>query len=265
MVSNLSITFMIVSMLVSFVLPLVLVAYFYRKYKISIKAVLVGVLIFIVFSQVLEKMLHWYVLVRNPQTAGMLTNPWIYMVYGGLAAGVFEEVGRFIGFKFLLKGRTQWKDGMAYGIGHGGIESILIGGMMSLQYIVYSNLINSGMFEKTLGVKVPISSLESLKQVLTSYSPYYFGVIGLERVLAVTFHIALSLLVLYGVKNRKNIYLLYAIVIHALFDFPAALFQTGQIKNVWIVESIILVAALISLIFIIKSKYMFSKSKDQNS
>lgn len=263
MVSNTSIMFLIISLVISVGLPLGLTVYFYKKHKISIRNVFVGAVIFILFSQVLEKLLHYFVLIKNPQTAALLKNPWLFMIYGGLAAGIFEEVGRYVGFKFLLKGRREWKDGIAYGIGHGGIEAILIGGMASLQNIIYSNLINSGTFEKALSGKVPANILVSIKNTLVNTSPYLFGVTGVERMLAITFHIALSLIVLYGIKRRKNIYLLYAIIIHAIIDFPAALYQIGKVKSVLLVEGGLLLAAIISLIFIIKSKGLFEKASSE--
>ena len=263
MVSNISVMFLSISLIISIGLPLGLVAYFYKKHRISIKSVFVGVSIFILFSQVLEKLLHYFVLMKNPQTAALLKNPWLFMIYGGLAAGIFEEVGRYVGFKFLLKGRREWKDGIAYGIGHGGIEAILLGGIVSIQYIVYSNLINSGIFEKALSAKVPVSMLVSIKSSLVNSSPYMFGLIGVERMLAITFHIALSLLVLYGISKGKKRYLLYAIIIHAVTDFPAALYQAGKVKNMLLVESGALVVAIIALIFIVKSKELFQRSSSE--
>lgn len=263
MVSNTSIMFLIISLIISVGLPLGLVAYFYKKYKISIKCVFIGVLIFIIFSQVLEKVLHYFVLTKNPYTVALLKNPWLFMIYGGLAAGIFEEVGRYIGFKFLLKGQREWKDGIAYGIGHGGIEAILIGGVTSIQNIVYSNLINSGTFEKVLSAKIPVSMLASIKNSLENTPSYMFGFIGIERMLVLPLHIALSLVVLYGIKKGEKIYLLYAIIIHAIVDFPAALYQAGKIKSIFLIEGVVLVVAIISLIFIIKSKALFDKTSSE--
>lgn len=39
----------------------------------------------------------------NPATAKILENPFIFAIYGGLTAGIFEELGRFVAFFFLLK------------------------------------------------------------------------------------------------------------------------------------------------------------------
>ena len=62
--------------------------------------------------------------------APFLENPYVFAIYGGLTAGIFEELGRFVAFFFLLKKYLDYKDGFAYGIGHGGIESILVGGIL---------------------------------------------------------------------------------------------------------------------------------------
>lgn len=38
-------------------------------------------------------------------------------IFLGLTAGIFETAGRFIGLRFLLGKRQEWKNGIAYGIG----------------------------------------------------------------------------------------------------------------------------------------------------
>lgn len=39
----------------------------------------------------------------NPAIAPFLENPYVFAIYGGLTAGIFEELGRFVAFFFLLK------------------------------------------------------------------------------------------------------------------------------------------------------------------
>lgn len=260
MISNMSISAMIISIIIAIVFPLALCIYFRIRYKISFAAIGIGAAIFIVFSQVLEKLLHSYMLYGNSATADMLKNPIIFGIYGGLAAGIFEEVGRFVGFKFLLKKSREWKDGIAYGIGHGGIESILIGVFLNLNNIIYAKMINAGTFEKTLGQALSASKLEQIKSSLINTPPVLFAASGIERVLALTIQLGLSLLVLYAIKKRKYIFLLLAIVIHALIDSSAVFLQQKGV-NTWAIEGIVLVFAVISIAFIIKSKKLFLTEK----
>jgi uncharacterized membrane protein YhfC len=255
MVSNLTIIFIAISAIISIILPVVAAIYFYKKYKISFKNVAVGALIFFVFVIILEALMHRYILITNTTTSMFFSNPWLYAIYGAFAAGIFEETGRFVGYRFLLKGRTERKDALAYGIGHGGLEAILLGGITSIQNLVFAIMINNG----TLAAKLPEVTAQQIHNSLISTSSYLFLLGGFERAFAFTIQILLSLVVLYGIKERKYIYLLYAILIHAAIDFPAALFQKGVITNMWILEGMYALVALICLILIIKSKKYYEK------
>jgi uncharacterized membrane protein YhfC len=251
MVKSISIAFMIVSLLLSIGVPIIAAIYCRKKYKISFLNIIVGAGIFILFALVLEGTMNIYFLKTNFTTSTILdSNPWIYAIYGAFAAGIFEEAGRFLGFKLLLKGRIEKKDGIAYGIGHGGIEAIIIGGIPLIQSLYFSFLINAGTLNSSLGGKISKSILDQISSSLTNAAPYFFLISGVERLLAFSIQIGLSMVVLYGIKSRKYRYLLYAILIHALIDFPAALFQKGTISNVWIVEGICAVAVLISYFFV---------------
>ena len=260
MVSGTSLVFIVLSFLISFFLPLGLVIYFYRRDRISLRAVLVGAVIIVVFTQFLERPAHIYLLGTNPQTASLLNNsPALFALYGGLMAGLFEEVGRFLGFRFLLGGLRAWKDGAAYGLGHGGTEAIMIGGLTNLNNFFYSLMINSGTFESSLGTALPASTLAFIKNALISTSPYMFLAGGLERAMALVIQIALSLLVLFAVKSGRYVFLLYAVLVHALLDFPAALYQAGRM-NIWAVEVMLLVFAGAAWYSIIRSKGAFRSS-----
>ncbi|WP_407645006.1 YhfC family glutamic-type intramembrane protease [Clostridium polyendosporum] len=58
--------------------------------------------------------------------------------------------------------------------------------------------------------------------------------------------------------HRKNIYLFIAILLHALMDFPAALYQM-KVTNIFITEDIVFVYFIIAIIFLSKTKKIFSK------
>ena len=65
-----------------------------------------GAGIFFLFAMVLEQMLHQLVL-RSPAGPTLQGSVWLTGLYGGLAAGVFEEVGRFCAFKLVLRGQRE--------------------------------------------------------------------------------------------------------------------------------------------------------------
>ena len=172
------------------------------------------------------------------------------MLYGGLMAGIFEETARFISFKFIIKDKNLLK---TYGIGHGGIEAILIGGISSLNSIVYAMLINKGGFQSIMeGALVPKEVISTIYDKFINSSSFMWAMPGVERLLAMLIHISLSIIVLYAVKERKYIYYIIAILLHAIINFPAALYQVGVIKNLFVVEGILLVEVVIIVVYIFK-------------
>jgi uncharacterized membrane protein YhfC len=258
MISSTSMVFMLITAVVSFLIPIGVFIYFRKKQKAAFKPVLIGILTFILFTQVLEKLLH-YVVITNK----IIPNPIMFTIYGALAAGIFEEVGRFIMYKAFLKKNRQWKDGVAFGIGHGGIEAILIGGFTYINFFIYSQLINSGNFDQ-IASKLPASTVEVIKNALMAPS-YTFLLGSIERISALVLQIGFSIIVLYAVKERKNIYLLLAIILHAFIDFPAGLYQLKVINNIVAVEAMIVILAVIAFVYIIRSKKHLKEQNNSNT
>jgi uncharacterized membrane protein YhfC len=256
MVGNASIAMMIISLLLSLLVPVGLIIYFRVNVGVSFKAVGVGALIFALFALVLERLLHWYMLQVNPNTIEFLRQPLWFALYGALAAGIFEEVGRYAGFRLLLPGLRRWRDGLAYGLGHGGFESVLIGAVSVIPNLLYAFYINAGIFESKLGAQLPDYLLLKIRADLISSPAYLFSVGGIERLFALLIQIGLSLMVLYGVKNGRIVYLLYAILLHALIDFPAALYQAGQL-NIWLVEGFLIIAAALFSVYVLWAWHLF--------
>lgn len=262
LIGSMSITFMVIQGILAIGVPVFCFIYFKKKHHISWKPVLVGVLIFVLFANVLEPLLHQYILETNTPTKVLFQNPYLYAIYGGLAAGIFEETGRYMGFYFLLKKYRDWKDGVAYGIGHGGIEAILIGGMASVSLIANTYLLNTGELDSLIQSKSgnTAENLLAVKDQLVNTPAFMYFVSGLERAFAFTHHLAFSLIVLYGIRIHKIQFLFYAILAHALIDFVAGLYQAFQF-NFFIVESFNGIVAILAVIFIIKSKSLFQNQQ----
>ena len=150
MVSTPSLIAIIFTMLISILLPVVLVIVLYIKKRISLLAVLVGALVFLI-SQLLLRVPLLRLLATTPFYQQMAQNPVAIGLFLGFTAGLFEEVGRYIGMRFFLKGRWQIKNGVAYGLGHGGFESIGLVGLTYVNNLIYSLAINNGTYDKTIG------------------------------------------------------------------------------------------------------------------
>lgn len=257
MVSQTAISGLVFQALIAILIPILAFVYLKRTYSISYRPIVVGVMVFIAFSQVFETALNAYILNVNPTTSVIKNYPYWYALYGALAAGVFEEIGRYAGFMLLLRENRERKDGLAYGLGHGGIEALLIGVMSSVQSIVIANLINSGQFEAIYGKSASAEMIAAVKNSLVTLT-FTDGVLGgVERIAAFIIQVALSLLVLYAINSKKFQYVGLAILIHAAVDYVAVFHRIAGL-NLFIVESFILVVAAVAFLYIRKTKELWT-------
>jgi uncharacterized membrane protein YhfC len=253
MVSIYTVICLFVSALLSIGLPIGLFFFMRKKYGIKVVPMLTGVMAFVLFVLVLERMIHLIVL--KPDMAGNITlmqKPVLYMLYGAFMAGICEETARFISFSLLKNKYQDIRTGISYGIGHGGAEAILIGGIAIITNLVFCFLINSGHTGMiTNGLPgVALDKINNAITVITTMEPHIFLISGMERAMALCIQISLSIIVWHAV-NKKGLLWLFpiAIVSHAIIDFPPALAQTGAIKNTYLVEIWVLAGAItISLI-----------------
>lgn len=255
MVSAGAIGGIILNILISVILPVLLVIVFYRRYNISLKAVLIGVLVFVISQVVLRIPLVNY-LGRIGWFEKMPGQPLLPSLLLALSAGLFEETGRYIGFRYFLYDKLRWKNGLALGLGHGGIEAILLVGISNIQLLVFSFLINHGTFENGIGARLPQGSVESIKEFLINGSFFSIALGGIERLFAYIIHTGFALLVLYAVMKKRKIIILYAVLLHGVVDIPAAYVQMANLP-LWTAEVLFFVIALTTLILIIRSKKYF--------
>lgn len=264
MVSIGSIISMGITLIICFVVPLILLWVIRRRFQASIKSFLVGMMAFIIATQILEAPINAYFLVFNETTVQWLTsNSLLYALYGGLMAGVFEETARYLSYKWVLKKQTRIQDSLSYGVGHGGMEAMLIVGTTYINNLVLSLLINQGFIEN-LGLSAELQ--ETVVTQLTQVSPLLFSLAGYERLMTLIIQIGLSVIVFKAIRERNMVYYVIAILIHALLDFPAALAQLG-VLNLYMVEGIVTLVALGFMIFIMKQLKVYrqdlTKAEDE--
>ena len=226
--------------------PVCLAVYLVRKHRAKLSSLLIGAGTFILFALVLESILHQLVL-KGPHGSDILGNTLLYALYGGLAAGVFEETGRFLSMKFLMKkAPSKPLPGIAYGVGHGGAEMLIIFGITMINNLVISALINSGQAD-AIFAKVPEEAAGQLQAQLDQLQTLGAGtlLIGLwERFSALILHLGLSMLVWVAVRKGGKWLWLFpgAIVLHAIVDAGTVLLQksTGLVP----LELIVMAEAL---------------------
>lgn len=220
-VSTTAILGVLCSALLSIGVPIALFLVGKVKFRAKISSFLIGAGTFFLFAMVLEQLLHF--LVIGVLGLNAANSPWLYAVYAAAAAAIFEESGRILAMKFWMKKRLDFSNALMYGIGHGGMESILIGGLNSIGNLVSMLMINSGAMQASLAALPAESAKQTVSQLSALWAtpaPLFFAS-GIERVSAIILHIGLSLLIYRAVKfgSRRMAALAYGI--HFIVDFFA--------------------------------------------
>ncbi|MGB4660303.1 MAG: YhfC family glutamic-type intramembrane protease [Mobilitalea sp.] len=251
---------MIITCFVAFATPVGLAVYFRKKLKAAVMPFLIGCGMFVLFALILESLMHQLVLNGSGAFGETIKNNiWLYGVYGGMAAGIFDETGRLVGMKFLMKNKLTPQNALMYGAGHGGIEAMILVGVTYLSNIVLAFVINAGMMESVLGDTATQRGVMDSLATLATTSSWLFLLGGAERLIAITLQIALSIFVYIAVTQKGKWYMfLIAILIHAGVDFIAVVAMKKI--SVYAVELIILICTLV-VAFIARKLYLKLKAQ----
>jgi uncharacterized membrane protein YhfC len=185
--------------------------------------------------------------------AGALPNPppgWGFVfnvLVLSLTTGLFEETARYVGYRWLAKDAREWKQGVVYGAGHGGIEAIIFGALAATTVASMLSLQNVDV--STLPIS-PEQQALTARQIAEFWSArWYLTLLGwVERVFALILHISLSVMVLQVFVRRQWRWLFLAMGWHALVNAgTVTVLQTyGPLAS----EVALAVVALLSIMII---------------
>ena len=222
-----------VSILCMLLLPLTLAVLFRRHYRVFWILFVVGTLTFL-GSQVVHLPLNSWLadIGLLPGTASLDGAPlWRTALILGLSAGLCEESARAIGYG-IVKWARRFEDGVMLGLGHGGIEAMIFGGVLTAATV--SSLLNlEGIDLESLNLSAAQMEAISLQAEQLSASPLYAFAPLFERLLAITAQVTLSLIVLQAFSRRKPLYILAAVLYHALID-AVAVYAAVSTNQSWI-------------------------------
>lgn len=224
-------------LLVTFGIPLGALFAFVAKKQGLVKPFLLGAATFAVFQLATRIPLlallqgqAWFVFFS-------MQHPAIYSLALGLSAALFEEVGRYIVMRLFMRKTTTWRFGVAHGLGHGGIEALLLVGLSYL-VLLFSN-----------------------PGVLVLAGPAQIFLAGLERLFTLIIHTGLSVMVLQSLRKKSPWPLVCALLVHTALDAPLGLFTMAGL-SVYAIEAFVGLFALALLIYIAAIVRLEKKEKE---
>ena len=138
---------LIITVILMIAIPVIFFIYWRKKHKRQTKIgwLIAGAAGFIVSARVLELGVHMFCIVAdNPVSRFINGNTVAFVLYGVIMAGVFEECGRHIVLKYILKKNRTRENAVMYGIGHGGIEILAVLLPSMVTYLVVAVLFSKG-------------------------------------------------------------------------------------------------------------------------
>ncbi|WP_420642432.1 YhfC family glutamic-type intramembrane protease [Candidatus Leptofilum sp.] len=170
-------------------------------------------------------------------------NLWRTAVILGLSAGISETVARVLGYWFLFRRKLaeRFEDGVLVGLGHGGIEAMIIGGIF-LAGSLSSLWAIRNVDLTTLGMTAAEMTAVSEQLVAITETPWVVFAGVFERLIAITLHVTISVLVWRAFKTRQVWPMLLGAALHAFLD-ATAVYAAQFLDAIWI-ELILLAIAL---------------------
>ena len=232
--------------------PLALAVYLTRRFSLGWRLWWIGAATFILsqvghipFNALLTLLFQRGILPNPPPS----WNPAFNAVILGLSAGLWEELSRAGVYRWWATDARSWRKGVLLGAGHGGIEAIILGGIVLMTF--GSMLAMRGV---DLSTMVPPEQLDLARQQVAAYwsLPWQMGILGfVERLFTIPFHIALSVVVMQAFTRRQPAWIALAVLWHAFADalvvYLAGIWS-GQTWSPYALEGVIAVNMLASLV-----------------
>lgn len=229
--------------LVNLLLPFVLWFVWRRKNHASWIPLFAGVIGYLLIGLIRG-------MARTLLLSGMRDTPWVYYILQAVFAGVFEEGGRYIVFRFVIPNRDHYRDAVSYGIGHGGLESVLVnsGGVLLFYFLVgwiYMTQGTDGLAAQGMDMEGVPELLQQIAGITLPFSLFR----ALSGVSAMALHICMSVLVFTAVHYAPDRRWLFAAVgLHTLADVLPAFYFTGNLSETGVnIAELLYMAAVIYL------------------
>ncbi|MDK2813496.1 MAG: hypothetical protein PWQ08_751 [Clostridiales bacterium] len=252
MVSISALSGIIFTLLVCFVLPIVLAVLVCRKKPRRLLVFLAGTLSFLVPQLMIRVPLLGTDFV---QSFLLGWGPWSLSVFYAFTAALFETTGRFLLFWLVLRHSRSFEDGIAAGIGHGGIEAITIVGFSYVNNLIFAIALNQGNAAALLqSAGQTQNAANTMIATITSVPAQSFYFAGIERLFTIGVQIFFSTLLLsFMVRKKTLVGFLFVLALHTAMDF--ALPVIGNLfGQLWLSELLLAIFSIAAMVFLVRRR-----------
>jgi uncharacterized membrane protein YhfC len=204
--------------------PLALGIWFHRRLKVSWLLFAAGAVTF-GLSQAVHMPLNQAIFALIGSPGSDSTPSWVMILILGLTAGLCEETARYAAYRWVLRNVRSWREALMFGAGHGGIESIvMVGLVVGVVLLNMTALQGSDLEAWTAVFGMPAGLTAQLQGQLDVYwgQDWITPLLAAgERLLTMVFHIGMAVLVLRAVDRHRPGYWVLAIGLHTAVNASA--------------------------------------------
>jgi len=208
-----------VEILVMIGVPIALAVTLARRAHASWATLGAGVVSFL-GSQVVHLPLNW-----GLASAGVLgaARPAVMSaIVLGLTSGLCEESARWLTLRFWRRGDRDAPSALMFGTGHGGVESVFVG--LIAAATLASMFAMRDVDPRTIGVPAEQAGLVGQQVAAFWALPWWSPLLGAaERLMAITFHLSASSLVVLALVRRQPAWVALAVLWHAVTNTSVVL------------------------------------------
>jgi uncharacterized membrane protein YhfC len=235
--------------LVEVVLPVGLGVWLLRKYKSLWVLLVTGIAAYALAELIHIPALNGIQTLFNNGTLPMPPTKWLPLVNGlivGALTGILENITRWIGFKINGKNSKPFRSAIALGIGHGGIQLLMVGILLAINLCTVL-FYNAG---AQIAKGVSTASVQSYLTQIQSYwaSPWYYGALNLfEHLATFVSQFVITVMVWRAVSKHRPLWLLWA-VLYQTVNEGITTFLSGMNWGLWEIEGVIALFLLLNVL-----------------
>ncbi len=248
MVNPMSLFLMSTSFLLSVILPLLVIIFLCVTKRIAFRGVLAGLSLYCIVEIVW--MLLFGILFQFGSTF-FQANIWLANILQAAVMAILLAFGRYYMNKTILSDLSTWRGNCAFGLGYGLIYAIMYHGLQLFNDMMAAVTINEGLQEGSSVVDYVAENQDRL--INTPYLEFLLP--GINAIAAIIMQVALCLMVLYALRQKKTVFVWMAAAIQTVIWSAFGILQ--QVWGAWVSSGLFLAGAVGAIIWIVKSKELF--------
>ncbi|MCB8985421.1 MAG: YhfC family intramembrane metalloprotease [Ardenticatenaceae bacterium] len=168
----------------------------------------------------------------------------------GFSAGLCEGLARATAFGLLryFHKAQHWADSVMVGLGHGGIESMLIGGVMVAASVTSLLALQNTDLSTLNQTPEQIAAIEWQLSLFLA-SPLAAAIPLIERIVAMSLHVVVSVLVWRAFARRNPLYFVAGVAYHTLLDSTVVYLVALSVSG-WQMELVLALLAVPGVVWL---------------